>query len=493
MLFGRDRKSVFLYVLLMGAMIWATGAWAQDSESHGKGFWLPEILKDVRPGDGGVKPAMGTRAASDSTFDWVALGQMTPVKNQGTTNTCWAFAGCGLFESRSIIQESPSITPDMSEQDLGNYYANGYVNGGNGLMDAAYWARYGTVDESVEPWTGSLGTWDSTNTKVKRLNSFAFLGNLAATSSGDTSSVTTIKQALTHGPVYTSMCTTVCDSWNAAWGTKVIPYTVYVSNPVSANDHAVVIVGWDDTKTQEGTTTTGAWKVRNSWGTSWGVSGYFWVGYGAAGLGYGTGYIPSGTGGTIGTLPALGDEAYEDWTDQIVVTGNDNGYGGSGYGYGSGTTNVYAVNKMTVPSDLPSGTNQMLAVDLPVLYENTSYEIRFYRSFTTGSGGSLQAGASQTGSFTHAGYWSVDLTTPFDVTAGETIYLWVRYTRSAGTNMYMPTSYSNPGLSNTSYLSWDNSTWDNMDSTGSDTDFAFRIRVGIAVHVDRAGTWELYE
>ncbi|KAH8895962.1 papain cysteine protease family protein [Thozetella sp. PMI_491] len=35
--------------------------------------------------------------------------------------------------------------------------------------------------------------------------------------------------------------------------------------------HAVLVVGYDDDK--------GSWLVRNSWGTSWGLEGYFWIPY----------------------------------------------------------------------------------------------------------------------------------------------------------------------------------------------------------------------
>ncbi|WP_447984695.1 C1 family peptidase [Nitrospira sp. Nam74] len=50
--------------------------------------------------------------------------------------------------------------------------------------------------------------------------------------------------------------------------------------PIPATNHAVVIVGWDDEK--------GAWRVRNSWGTGWGESGYAWVKYNNNAIGWDT-------------------------------------------------------------------------------------------------------------------------------------------------------------------------------------------------------------
>ena len=40
--------------------------------------------------------------------------------------------------------------------------------------------------------------------------------------------------------------------------------------------HAVLLIGWDDTK--------GAYLCKNSWGTNWGASGWFRIGYGECGI-----------------------------------------------------------------------------------------------------------------------------------------------------------------------------------------------------------------
>jgi len=52
--------------------------------------------------------------------------------------------------------------------------------------------------------------------------------------------------------------------------------TYYYSGTENSN-HGVLLVGWDNTKSTNGG--TGAWIIKNSWGTSWGESGFFYMSY----------------------------------------------------------------------------------------------------------------------------------------------------------------------------------------------------------------------
>jgi hypothetical protein len=46
------------------------------------------------------------------------------------------------------------------------------------------------------------------------------------------------------------------------------------------NNHSVLLTGWDDTRG-----THGAWKIKNSWGASWGEQGFMWIAYGSNNVG----------------------------------------------------------------------------------------------------------------------------------------------------------------------------------------------------------------
>lgn len=66
-------------------------------------------------------------------------------------------------------------------------------------------------------------------------------------------------------------------------GTVFNSYIIHNPNSSAGRNHLICIVGWDDAFSYGGV--TGAWIIKNSWGTYAGQSGYYYMTYGSSNLG----------------------------------------------------------------------------------------------------------------------------------------------------------------------------------------------------------------
>jgi len=213
------------------------------------------------------------RRALPTAFDWRTYGSCTPVRNQRSCGSCWAFATVGPLECNILRLDGRSV--DLSEQWLvscnragwscdGGWFAHGYhlaapdPCGGSGAVlesDFTYTAR----DELCEcpyPHAYHIAGWAYIEDALE---------NPAA-----------IKQAiLDYGPV------SVAVHVNSAFHS----YVGGIFNDCQGGtvNHAVVLVGWDDTD--------GVWIMRNSWGSGWGEGGYMRIVYGCSRIGYAACYV----------------------------------------------------------------------------------------------------------------------------------------------------------------------------------------------------------
>lgn len=106
------------------------------------GFYLPPSMRHMKPGSLKIQPkAEIATAPSDPAFDWTTLNACTPVRDQGSTNTCWVFASLGEFEPKMVLHDGASNTTlDYSEQDITNYFPDGPNTGGNQFMSYSFLA-----------------------------------------------------------------------------------------------------------------------------------------------------------------------------------------------------------------------------------------------------------------------------------------------------------------------------------------------------------------
>lgn len=217
----------------------------------------------------GTYPSSEFPSASATSFSW--RDRMTPVKNQSNCGSCWAFASTAVLEATEILYNGASGI-NLSEQYLVNCappFSPGSDNC-DGNTATNVW-RFLSVNKdattSAVPYKKAmqpcnLGQADTTY----RVEDWGYAG----TDRPSSPSVAEIKAAIVaHGPVAASVRATLAFQ-NYTDG-------VFDEQDMGQTDHAISLVGWDDTK--------GAWHLRNSWGANWGEGGYMWIKYGSNGVG----------------------------------------------------------------------------------------------------------------------------------------------------------------------------------------------------------------
>jgi cathepsin L len=205
-------------------------------------------------------------SATAAAFNWQTVGKVTPVKDQRSCGSCWVFGTAAAFESSWAIRNNQLI--DVSEQDIlscsKTISGNGNGDCGGGWMEwvAKYLLVQGTGTEASKPYTAANGTC----TPIARPYFASSWGFVAGTGQP---TVAQLKAALcAHGVLSVGVNATA----------HFQAYTGGVFNEAAPGlNHCVALVGWDDSK--------GAWLIKNSWNTGWGMSGYMWIKYGSNSIG----------------------------------------------------------------------------------------------------------------------------------------------------------------------------------------------------------------
>lgn len=175
--------------------------------------------------------------------DWVSKGGVSPIKNQGACGSCWAFSATGVLESWSKIKKGQSVS--LSEQqlvDCSRSYGNQGCNGGWPSSALKFVKDHGITTESAYAYTAKDGTCKATT------------GSFKISGYNNNSGCNGLSSALQSMPVSVTVDATNWSKYSSG----------VFSNCGTGINHAVLLVG----------ATGSNWKIKNSWGSGWGESGF---------------------------------------------------------------------------------------------------------------------------------------------------------------------------------------------------------------------------
>jgi C1A family cysteine protease len=214
-----------------------------------------------------------------SRYDLRDLGYLTSVKSQ-SGGTCWANATMAAIESNWLVNHWGSY--DLSEQNMAscNGINSKYNEGGEGNISSAYLTRFsGPLLETDDPNKAPANN-DELNENICK-NIKAHPPRYVLSSKFLPPDIELIKKTIMTSGGVCAILLWGNESENYNWR----DYTFYNPGNVVVNyDHMVLLVGWDDNKEVTGGTkspkgTKGAWIAKNSWGSSFGEKGFFYLSY----------------------------------------------------------------------------------------------------------------------------------------------------------------------------------------------------------------------
>ena len=241
-------------------------------------------------------------SALPTKYDPRTNGLVSSVKNQYPYGMCWAFSSTTSMESNLLKQGLGEY--DLSEEHLAYFLAHRvgdplgnteydkniivtshsaspeyeYRSGGNQILAALFlagWSGFGLENEVPYPTdVHHKEVYPSNPSPSLAYQTTAYLKDAVITEYH----VDRVKELISE---YGTVSANLCMSTTYLNG-KTMAYSYPGYNSV---DHAVSLVGWDDTYSADNflarsfVTQDGAWIAKNSWGEDWGEKGYFYISY----------------------------------------------------------------------------------------------------------------------------------------------------------------------------------------------------------------------
>lgn len=281
-------------------------AFADQTAEEFAAYYLGGYRAELRSGLS-KKPAGEVSGNAPDAIDWVDKGGVTPVKNQGRCGSCWAFSTTGAVEGAYFAASGKLVS--LSEEDLVQCDHSGDQGCQGGIMEHAFdWLKQngGLCGEDDYPYSSGGGQRGTC-----RFPKCQPVVTVTGYVDVDPEDEDKMKEAVAQQPVSVAI---------EADKSVFQFYKSGVFDDVKCGqqlDHGVLVVGY-------GSDGQDYWKVKNSWGGSWGEGGYIRMARGKNQCGiamqptYPTGAeaaAPSPPGPGPSPPPPAGPGHYEDPSD----------------------------------------------------------------------------------------------------------------------------------------------------------------------------------
>ena len=422
----------------------------EDIAIHGTGS-TPTDIEALSIHDENEEASLETQATIPSYYYDSYYYNMTRMRDQGEFGTCWAFAALACVEAsvfaRGSLSGYSTSSLDLSERHLAYFSFNhttdplgntsgdysyplsgNYMTSGGNQFIAMYalmnW--YGPAYESTAPYP--TGYPYSLSSSIARSHAGFHVMNTRMVAMKDRSDVK--RAVMNYGAAAISVYMNPNDSrfsnyYNSSSG-------AFCDRSHTTTNHDVTIVGWSDSypidrfPSSNRPKSSGAWLCKNSWGSSWGLDGYFWLSYETAALNTST--------ATATVYSSEGASSYRN---------NYHHDGSCSNGYISELSGSTYANVFTTKAN--SKGESLKAVSFALQDTNVKYSIQIYANLTSSTkptSGSKMLATAKTGTTSYAGYYTVNLPSAVPLLKGTNYAVVITFKHANGSNVKVALDYT---------------------------------------------------